>query len=39
MIKQIYNKIREKIKMIEKQKKTFEETQIGDMLWCTMPLT
>lgn len=38
MIKQIYNKIREKIKMIEKQKKTFEETQIGDMLWCTMPL-
>lgn len=38
MIELIYNKIRKKIKMIEKRKKTFEETQIGDMLLCTMPL-
>lgn len=39
MIKQIYNRLKEKRQLRQKQKEIFEKTQIGDVLWCSMPLS
>ena len=39
MIKQIYNRLMEKRQLRQKQKEIFEKTQMGDMLWCHMPLS
>lgn len=38
MIKQIYNILIEEIQLRQKQKEIFAKTQVGDMLWCSMPL-
>lgn len=38
-IKQIYSNLIKIIKAIQKRKKIFDETQLGDMLWCNMPLS
>ncbi len=39
MIKQIFNILIRKIKFRQRQKDMFNKTQIGDMLWCMMPLS
>lgn len=39
MIKQICDILRRKIQQRQKQKEIFEKTQVGDMLWCSMPLS
>lgn len=39
MIKQIYNILLKKIQIRQKQKNMFSKIQIGDMLWCMMPLS
>lgn len=38
MINQIINKINNKLCILGQQRKIFQETQIGDLLWCQMPL-
>lgn len=38
MLKQIYNILRTRLQQKQKQKEIFEKIQIGDMLWCSMPL-
>ena len=38
MINQIINKINNKLCILGQQRKIFQETQIGDLLWCKMPL-
>lgn len=35
---QIINKINNKLCTAGQQRKIFQETQIGDLLWCKMPL-
>ena len=37
-IKQIYNNIIEKIIVHKQKKEIFSEAQVGDILWCSMPL-
>ena len=37
-IKQIYNNIIEKIIIHKEQRTIFSEVQVGDLLWCSMPL-
>lgn len=39
MIKRIYNILMRKIQLRQKQRKIFARTQVGDMLWCKMPLS
>ena len=38
MINQIINKINNKLCVLGQQRKIFQETKIGDLLWCKMPL-
>ena len=38
IITQIINKINNKLCTAGQQRKIFQETQIGDLLWCKMPL-
>lgn len=39
MVKQIYNILMKKIKLRKNQKNVLAETKVGDMIWCTMPLS
>lgn len=38
IINKIVNKINNKLCSVRQQRKIFQETQIGDLLWCKMPL-
>ena len=39
MIKQIYDILIKEIKLRKRQREIFKKVQIGDMLWCSMPLS
>ncbi len=39
MLKQIHDILIEKIQLRKRQKDIFEKVQVGDMLWCKMPLS
>ena len=39
MIKQVYNILLKNIQLRQKQKEIFDKVQVGDMLWCKMPLS